>query len=856
MNQTFLFPSLLWKIGWRYLWRHSLQTILMISGIALGVAVVVAIDLANASASRAFAYSTESVAGRATHRISAGTSGLDESIYTTLRRQSGMPPLAPVVSDYVSSPQIGSRTLQLLGVDAFAEAPFRGYLGSSASLSVGQLSAFLIRPGGLLISKPMAERYNLKLGDSLAIDVGGRDHPAFIAGLLQPADSISQRALDGLILADIATAQEMTGKIGKLDWIDLIIPSSDTTLVQRLSSMLPAGAHLETVETRNNNLDQLTTAFRVNLTALSLLALVVGLFLIYNTMTFTVVQRRPLFGAMRCLGITRREIFILVVSEALSVGLIGGILGIGLGILMGQTTIHLILRTINDLYFTTTVSQVGLPVSSLLKGGLVGIFATLFTALPPAWEAASVPPRVALSRSGLESKARRTAIWSVFIGLVFILAGIGIFLLPFRDVVSGFSGTITILLGFALLSAFTLVLSMRLIAPLTSRLFGFLGRMAPRNLVNTLSRTAVAVAALMVAVSVSIGVGLMISSFRYTVEAWLNQSLQGDIYLSAPLLTANTTTIPIDPAILPILKTWPGVERVDVQRSVTVDSMQGPLSVSATSNVSVVQERQFLTLDAPPQEVWQAMQMDTVIVSEPLANRLNLPRQGGTLTLYTDNGPHTFKVAGIYYDYASSQGIVTMSLGLYQQLWKDAAITAIALRLQPGVSNETVARALQDAHLTDQHLIIRPNQALRKDVLVIFDNTFAITSSLQVLATVVAFIGVLSALLLLQLEKQREIGILRAIGLTGRQLWGLVMLETGLMGSVAGLLAVPTGYALALILVYIINRRSFGWTLQLAVQPLPFLLALGVALAAALLAGIYPAFRLGRMITAEAIRYE
>ncbi len=198
-----------------------------------------------------------------------------------------------------------------------------------------------------------------------------------------------------------------------------------------------------------------------------------------------------------------------------------------------------------------------------------------------------------------------------------------------------------------------------------------------------------------------------------------------------------------------------------------------------------------------------------------------------------------------------------MSLDTYRHFWNDPAITAIALRLAPGVDVDKTVRELQAALLPGgQQLLIRPNQALRRDVLTVFDRTFAITGALQLLATIVAFIGVLSALLSLELDRQRELGILRSIGLTVRQLWGLILIETGLLGTVAGLLALPTGYALALILVYIINRRSFGWTLQMQIQPEPFVQALIVAILAALLAGLYPALRIGRMLAAEAIRFE
>ena len=186
----------------------------------------------------------------------------------------------------------------------------------------------------------------------------------------------------------------------------------------------------------------------------------------------------------------------------------------------------------------------------------------------------------------------------------------------------------------------------------------------------------------------------------------------------------------------------------------------------------------------------------------------------------------------------------------------DNSFTALDVKLEPGADTDRVARELEDALAPVQRLFIRPNQALRDDVLAVFDRTFAITSALQMLATLVAFIGVLSALLSLQLDKQRQFGILRAVGLTVRELWGLVMLETGLMGAVAGLLAMPTGYVLSLVLVYIINRRSFGWTLQMQVEPGPFIQAFIVAVIAALLAGIYPAYRMGKMLTIDALRFE
>jgi putative ABC transport system permease protein len=850
-----LYPPVLWKISWRYLWMHRWQSILMVLGITLGVAVMVAIDLANASASRAFELSTQAVTGKTTHQISGGPRGLDESIYVNLRRQGLVDKAEPVIDAYVSSPQLGNRPLNLLGIDPFVDGPFHDYLAGTSRASIDQLSSFLTQPGALIVSTDLAERYGLKLGSKLTLDVAGRKQNAFISGLVTPADPLAKQALDGTLLADISTAQEITGELGKIDRIDLILPVNSDVIVRTLQSGLPGGVQINPVEAATGSIAQMTAAFRLNLSALSLLALVVGLFLIYNTMTFSVVRRRELFGAMRCLGVTGREIFLLVMSEAIIVGIIGSLTGIALGILMGQRTVGMVTQTINDLYFTTTVEAAGIPLSSLVRGGIAGMLATLFTAALPAWEASTIPPQAALSRSGLEKKTRRNVLWMASGGFALIILGGLLFLFPFNTIVFGFAGTLAVVVGFALLAAITMVFLLRGLAPVLVKIFGFLGRMAPRSLVSALSRTSVAVAALMVAVAVTIGVSLMIDSFRYTVDLWLKQTLQGDVYITAPSFTANRSTVLIDSGVVQTIEKWPGLARVDLQRSTNLESTRGPVQVSATNNYTFGLERSYLSVKDPAQAVWKAMQQGAVLVSEPLAQRLGL-KTGSIVTLNSPAGWQTFPVEGIYYDYASSEGTMYMTLDNYQKLWHDGGVTAIGIRLPPGTNPDKITQDLQNDLESQQQLIIEPNQTLRDEVLKVFDRTFAITAALRILATVVAFIGVLSTLMLLQLEKQREIGILRAVGLTGSQLWRLVMLETGLMGLVAGVLAAPTGYVLSLILIYVINQRSFGWTLQQSIQPSAFLQGLAIAVIAALLAGIYPAGRLSRMEAADAIRYE
>lgn len=856
-HMTFLplSPTLL-RVTWRHLTHHPLQTLLLIKGIMLGVAVVVAIDVANASASAAFDLSVEAVSGRATYQIVGGPDGFNDQIYVDLKRQGLEEPIAPALSEYVSSPDLGNISLQLLGIDAFAEPPFRDYLSASDSSQTVDLAAFLVRPDTVFISSANASRYSLKSGQSIRLVIGGREHQVTIAGLLQPSAALARRAVDGLVIADIATAQELTGRIGKLDRIDLIVPESSEQEVTHISAMLPPDVRLVPVSARTGTIREMTDAFRLNLTALSLLALIVGMFLIYNTMTFSVVQRRALFGTLRCLGVTGGEIFGLIIAEAITVGVLGSALGLGLGVLLGQGAVKAVIQTINDLYFTVSIQGLQVPASSLVKGAILGVGATVATAIPPAREAASVPARTALIRSGVETKARLMINRSALIGLGTILAAAGVLAIPTHDLVISFAGTFLMILGFALLSPRATLFLMDLFLPITARLWGNVGRMAPRNVSSSSSRTTIAVAALMIAVSVTIGISVMIGSFRATVIQWLGQTLQSDIYISVPGGTAVQPSEAVDPAVLTALKNVDGIARVDTLRAVEVDSPRGPIHVSATDNYSVGTERIYVRQAHPDDQMWQAMQAGEVLVSEPLANQADLPVSNASITLVTDHGLKTFPVAGVFYDYSSSQGTVIMAANVYHALWTDTAITAIGIRLKPGLNADTVTQSVQHATSSIQQLSIQPNQTLRANVLTIFDRTFAITGALQMLATLVAFVGILSSFLALELEKQREIGILRTIGMTVQQVWGLIMLETGLMGAAAGILAAPTGMVLALILTYIINRRSFGWTLQMSVDASPFLAAFAIAVTAALLAGLYPAGRISRAKPADAVHFE
>ncbi|MEO8356631.1 MAG: ABC transporter permease [Chloroflexota bacterium] len=849
----------------RTLLRHPIQFAIMTLGIALGVAVMVSIDLANASAARAFDLSTSAVTGRATHSIVGSTQGVDESVYVRLRTDPhwrGQLESAPLVSAYAVSPQLGDVPFTLLGIDPFAEAPFRSYLGAGQQIGTETIAALLTVPGAILLSAPTAQRYGLQpcsaaaLNDAchLTLSINGETRHAYLTGLLEPSDDLARRALDTLILTDISTAQSLSGTGGTLTQIDLILPDNFDS--SALSAALPAGTRLVTSEMRNSQVAEMTAAFQVNLTALSLLALLVGIFLIYNAMTFSVIQRRPLFGTLRSIGYTREQIFGMVLGEAALVGALGAGLGLGLGVLLGQGAVQMVTQTINDLFFVISVRGIQVPASSLLKGALAGFFASVLAAAPPAWEAASVPPRLAFSRAGLESKVKSTVRVVAGLGIFAVLIGAVILLFPTRNLVVSFSGTFAVIIGLAMLTPFVTVTLMQLLAEPLGGLFGLLGRLAPRNVIRSQSRTAVAVAALMVAVSVTIGVQVMITSFRTTVTIWLEQSLQGDIYISTQGVSSTRLDTPLEPQAINIARAHPLAQSSLAVRVVTAESEHGAVDLVAVSPQRQMDERLFLVAQDNPQQAWQMVRQGAILLSEPLASRLGISQPGGSLGLLTPRGWQSFPIAGIYADYASTRGAVRMSLDVYRQVWNDDRLNGVVLFLAPGSDIDGVTADLR-AQLTGFLKIqVNPSGALRQDALLVFDRTFAITTAMQLLTTLVAFIGVLSSLLAVQLENAREMGILRALGLTVSEMRRLTFWETGLLGASAGLVALPTGYILAWILIFVINQRSFGWTLQMQANPAPFVQAFALAVGAALLAALYPAWRLSRMQAAEALRAE
>lgn len=848
------YPALC-RIAWRRLRKKPFQYVLLVLGIALGVAMIVAVDLANRSAMRAFDLSAEAVTGKATHRLLSGNArGFDQQIYIDLRK-AGYDLTAPVVEGYLRAGKMGNHPMRLMGVDPFAEPVFRPYLWAQQDFVTA--SKFLTRPDGVVLSQDVAAKYNLALGDNFAVQVEGNPATVTLVGLIAPADDIGRQRLQDVIIADVATAQEMLRMHGRLSHIDLIL-NDDATAAQ-IERRLPAGVRLEAVNTRNNAIKQMSAAFTINLTALSLVALLVGIFLIYNTITFSIVQRRPIFGIMRCLGVSRGQLFGIIMLESLTAALIGAAIGLFLGVWLGEGLVGLVSKSINDYYFVADVRSVDVAVPGLVKGLVVGIAAALFATVPPAYEAMRTTPATVLRRSSLERKVGSFMPWLWVAWL--LLGGFGVLMLrwPGNNLIVAFVGLYAVLISFALITPPVAQFVMCRLAACGGLLFGPIGRMAPRNIVRSLSRTSIAVAALMTAISVIVGVSMMVGSFRQTFASWLELSWPTDIYVSPPTLTSGRPRGSLPADAVSSLGNWPGVRKAVTTRYASVfDPDWGrDVQVMAVSG-DISEGKQRLTWTGDNQaEVWpRVMSGEGVMVSEPLVSRQNLKTPPGSLTLMTDSGPKVFPILAVFSDYTSDQGVVLISQASYQRNWADADVTTMSLQLESGANPARVLDLMRAKFEGRDDIVIQSGRSIREAAMATFDRSFAVTRAVQLVATVVAFVGVLSALMSLQLVRAREYGTFRAVGMSTRQLWGLTFAETLLMGGMASAMALPSGFALAWILIHIINVRSFGWTLEMQWELGHFGQAVMVALVAALAAGVYPAWRSGRISIATAIREE
>lgn len=844
----------LFKISYRYFIKHPFQTAMMVLGIALGVALVVSIDIANTSVEASFQKSTQSVTGKATHQIIGTYHPLNQSIYTTLKTRLGFEKSAPVITGQTVVKELNNKPMQILGIDPFSEFKFRSLeilKGESVARDTVNFTDLILIPGSAMISSNLASKYKIIKNSQLTLIFGEKELKITIVGFITVTENAEENNLaDGILYMDISSAQEILNLEKNLSHIDLILDNPSVTL-PKIKTILPNGVKVLPTARKSAAIREMSKSFEFNLSAFSLLALLVGLFLIYNTVVFSIISRRQMFGVLRALGITRQEIFYMVIGESLFLGIVGTFIGLLLGAFLGIYTVRMVSQTVSGLYYFLPNSLFHISLFTVFKGVLLGIVVSVLSALLPALEANQSKTNDTLHRSNLELKTNRWLPYISYFGLILNIIGIAILYYSSKNIMLGFLGTAFIVFGFAFFIPMLTRIIILIFMPVLTRLLGITAKIALRSISRSLSRTGVSIAALMIAISVYIGVGIMINSFKGSLNQWVDHNLKGDVHIGSSDMTQKY----LSPQMVKTIKTLPMTESVNEYQFIQMQT--GPYinaTLFVTSNA--LPNYQWVWKTAESEELKDSFLKGVVFISESFAWKHDITAsKNNIITLETPKGTQHFEVGGVFSDFFLRGGRIVMHRNMYRKYWSETRPTQLEVYLK-NTNQETNFIATTRTIFKDQPLLYTTQVQIRKRILKAFDSTFAITIALQILSALVAVIGILNTIMSLIYERSREIGVLRANGLSIGQLWKMLLIESGFIGLLSGLIALPLGTVLSWILIAVINKRSFGWTLNFDLDINIFINALMLSVGAALFAGIYPAWKASRTQIMNAIRTE
>jgi len=850
---------------WRHLTEYPGRSFLSLLGIALGTAVYLSISLAATSALKSFQDGVSAVAGKAEWRVQRPGAPLPENLFLTVRRHPAVKAAAPLVESILELNREPQQPLLLLGIDPFSEAPFRAFdIIPREAAGPEVLTSLLTKPHGVLVSDRLASRLKLRPGDSLPVVVGSRREILEVVGVFTFPRSVYP--LEGsIILMDIAHAQELLDRVGRLDYIDLLGRPGGPPLDEALKKELPPGAEVARPEAQGRQMEGLVSSYRLNLSVLSAIALFVGMFLIYQSVTLSVVRRRREIGLLRTLGMTQGQVLVLFLAEGAASGAVGGLLGLILGVILAQGALGIMAQTLSSLYTPVEAREIVIRWPLLLQAWLLAVAATLLAALVPSLEAARIRVRAVWYREDLEERLENQA-GALALGGLAILAAAGFVATrrcgsgpPFP----GFVAAFLILLGFSLLTPLATRSLGRGLAPLLQRWWGPPGDLGCRYLAGSLSRSAVSIAALACALGMLIAVAVMIGSFRQTVNQWINRSISGDIFFGPAVFSTAAYDRFLPPEILEDLRHDPEVADIYLYRCVRLPYKDRYVLVIGGSFQVLAKHGGLWFRTGDTQAIMQAVGGGRdpavtpwpVVISEPLAETFGY-KEGDTLRLPTPAGPQALKIAGVFYDYRTDGPSVWMDIRQFRRFWPDGQVNAVRLYLKDKSNIKEVQSRLQQRYGSRYQLLTLSHADLRNGILRIFDDTFALTYALEGVAVVVAIFGIITTFLVVIMDRERELALLQALGASRQQILSMVLVESGLASLLSFLLGALAGSLLSFLLIFVINKQAFGWTVRFFFTPGIYLQTLALVLPLGLAAGVYPAWRAMQINLAEVLKEE
>ncbi len=859
-------PNLLRYISIRRIRLQKVQTLMTVTGICLGVAAIVSIGIVNQSVLRSFEDSVNRATGRAALQVTGPASGFPEELLERVQKTPGVEYAVPVIDTQGILVGAKERSLAILGVDVLQDSNIREYKLSNESSDIPDPLLFLARPDSILLTKELADREDIRIDQTIRVQTVRGIRTFRVRGLLNP-EGPAKIASGNIAVMDYPAAQMAFGKEGRLDRIDVsLLRGVDLEEVRlRVLHALPGGYDVVTPEGRTKQIVYLVSRFQKNINLISFIAVFVGMYLIYNAVSISVVQRKKEIGILRALGTTRKQVVALFLGETVVMAVAGSALGLAVGVLFARSAVGIVGRTVSELYVRTSISELAVTGSNLAVGFAAGIAASLAAALFPALSSTRVSPVSAIrsvpyTGEGFLSGVRlRIAAAS----LVLIAAGLlACYLLfpgsVFHRTTTMFSATILFLLGVSLAvpSAlqFFLFLFRRSIAPRV----GASGRLAGLNLRKNLARNAVAAAAVFYGISVFVSSAGIIHSTKQSVLEWIDSYVRGDIIVTSghPIATTGSQNIPMPVELWKEIEQVPGVLSADPFRKIYIDYKGRRVLLLTLDIVRRMQYSPFKIARGKREDMLRLLPgRNAVAVNEAFAAQEGI-KPGDTVLLPTPEGPVPFTVAVINVDYSSDSGSLLLDLRTYQQYWKEKLADSFSVRVRDRQNVAAVRDEIARRFGNDRKLFVLPAREFRDEIKKVIDQGFSVNHAVNVITLLIASLGIIVTLLASVLERTREIGVLRSIGMLRSQVSAVVVIESMFLGLIGGALGAAAGVVIGWMSLEGFLRGDYGASMHYHVDYASILWALALSTLLAGLAGVYPARRAARTNIVEALAYE
>ena len=859
MGFLFYFKDLFWALIVRPVLRDPFRMIITILGVAIGVAVFLSIQLANRQTLRSFEESVDLVLGRADAIVHADGMAFDEKYFQELSHVRELVKSYPVIEGYGVELKTG-QVVEILGTDLLQDSGIRDFSIKTLEKDLKGLLPIIMDPKGIVLPEKFIPGTNFKPGDKINFLINGIEKTFNVNAILE--NKGLARALNGnFALMDIAAAQWAFGRIGKLDRIDIEFKRKENfeSIREKISEVLPGFLRVDRPERKNRQVEKMLRAFQYNLTALSFVALIVALYLIYNMVALSVVRRRAEIGTLRAIGATPLLVASIFFIEAGIIGAAGSVIGVWLGKYLAQFSLDAVSVTVNNLYTPSYVTEVDFNWLQSWPYLLLGVGLSLVSALIPAIDASRTSPTTVMRRGSYDLKIFRGDRRLTLLAITsFAMAGIFSLLPPIGGFpYFGFLAVFFVIMGLSFLSPSALLAGRDLLRGICKKYFGGEGFLACMNLSQNIGRNSLAISSLAIAFMMIISMSIMVHSFRQTVIVWIGQTLKADLFVrvAGGRDIDYQYTLPGDR--VEDIRKISGVAAVDLFRAQDISYNDKP-AVLGSGDFETLSRYGNLVIKSGPtaQELFaQMVGQDRAIISESFALKHEVG-VGDSLFMETPNGSAKLQVVAVYYDYSRERGYIIIDRSIFIKYYGDTDVNSFVIYLSNKNEIENVRQELLKTLGADYNLVIRSNPELKKNVLEIFDKTFAITYSLEIIAGGVALLGLFNTLIALILERKREIGIIRFIGGFQDQVKRMVLIESGILGLIGSIMGVAAGGIVSYILIFVINKQSFGWTIQIHFPYIFVLFSLILFWAVSLIAGLYPARLAVRLNPKEAVRVE